>query len=164
MAAAGAAIDLKAAKAHCDVHGDEDAAFCDAPPVLWRLWQWFRAPASLDEMPDRSSAKPFVNGSVAVVAPIGQGLKIAPEHLVASRALVIAIEGDVIAQPRFHASAIALALPPNRLAGFVTVPGHHFAFIAPFAKRVTDNEHIPVAIDPEGFDRAPSFVASMSCS
>ena len=73
--------------------------------------------------------------------------------LAASRALVIAIGGDVIARPRFHASAIASALPPDRLAGFVTVPGHHFAFIAPFAKRVTDNEHIPVAIDPEGFDR-----------
>ncbi len=73
--------------------------------------------------------------------------------LAASRALVIAIGGDVIARPRFHASAIASALPADRLAGFVTVPGHHFAFIAPFAKRATDNEHIPVAINPEGFDR-----------
>ena len=27
------------------------------------------------------------------------------------------------------------------------------AFIAPFAKRVTDIEHIEAAIDPPGFDR-----------
>ena len=34
-----------------------------------------------------------------------------------------------------------------------SLPGHHFAFIAPFAKRVVDDESIPVTIDPEGFDR-----------
>ena len=32
--------------------------------------------------------------------------------------------------------------------------GHHFAFIAPFADRVTREETIPVALDPAGFDRA----------
>jgi hypothetical protein len=30
---------------------------------------------------------------------------------------------------------------------------HHFAFIAPFPKWLTDSENIPVAKDPEGFDR-----------
>ena len=30
---------------------------------------------------------------------------------------------------------------------------HHSAFISPFAKRITDIEHIPAAIDPPGFDR-----------
>ena len=68
--------------------------------------------------------------------------------------LVVAIEGDEIAQPRFHAAAIASALSSRRRAGMISVPGHHYAFIAPFAKRVTDKEHIPVAIDPGGFDRA----------
>lgn len=154
MAAAGADIDLKAAEAHCEAHGDEDAAFCDPPPLVWRLWQRFRNRVSFEEMPDRFSVKPFVNGSVAVVAPIGQGLKFSQERFDAASALVIAIEGDVIAQPRFHAAAIASALPPERLAALHTVRGHHFAFIAPFAERVTSRENIPVAIDPEGFNRA----------
>ena len=153
MAAAGAEIDLKAAEAHCEIHGDEDAAFCDPPPLHWRLWQKLRNRVSFKEMPDRFFIQPFVNGSVAVVAPIGQGLKFPPKRFAAAQALVIAIEGDEIAQPRFHAAAIASALPPGRLAALHTVPGHHYAFIAPFAERVTSKEHIPVAIDPEGFDR-----------
>lgn len=154
MAGAGATIDLKAAESHCEAHGDEDAAFCDPPPFFWQLWQRLRNRVSFKEMPDRFSMKPFVNGSLAVVAPIGQGLKFSPERFAAARALVIAIEGDVIAQPRFHAAAVASALPPERLVALRTVPGHHFAFIAPFAERVTSREHIPVAIDPEGFNRA----------
>ena len=41
------------------------------------------------------------------------------------------------------------------------VPGHHSAFIAPFAKRVTDFENIPAAFDPEGFDRL-SFLENVN--
>ena len=36
-----------------------------------------------------------------------------------------------------------------------------FAFIAPFAKRVTDNEDIPVARDPLGFDRT-KFISDLN--
>ena len=73
------------------------------------------------------------------------------------RVLVIAIEGDQIAQPRFHAEALAAAVPPDRLTGLVPVPGHHFGFIAPFPEWLTSKEDIPVAKDPEGFDR-PAFI------
>lgn len=105
-------------------------------------------------MPNWFSISPFVNGLVAVVAPIGQGLEIVPERFAASQVLVVAIEGDQIAQPRFHAEAIAAAVPPEQFAGIISVPGHHYAFIAPFSERVTDKEDIPVVKDPEGFDRA----------
>lgn len=105
-------------------------------------------------MPNRFSISPFVNGLVAVVAPIGQGLEIVPERFAASQVLVVAIEGDQIAQPCFHAEAIAAAVPPEQFAGIISVPGHHYAFIAPYSERVTDKEDIPVVKDPEGFDRA----------
>ena len=154
MAAAGAGIDLDAVEAHCDAHEEEDAAFCEAPPLLWRLVQRLRKPVSIEDLPNQFSVEPFVSGSVALVAPIGQGLDISPERFVATRTLVIAIEGDRIAQPRFHASSIAAALPPERLSGFERVSGHHYAFIAPFPKWLTEKEDIPVAKDPAGFDRA----------
>lgn len=157
MAAAGAGIDLGAVETHCDAHGDEDAAFCEPPPLLWRLVQGLRKPVSVEDMPDRFFVEPVVNGSVAVIAPIGQGLEVAPEDFVATRVLVVAIEGDRIAQPRFHAEALAAALPPGRLAGFVSVPGHHHGFIAPFPEWLTSKEDIPVAEDPAGFDR-PAFI------
>ena len=153
-AAAGAEIDLEAAKAHFDVHGNDDAAFCEDLPFLWHLYQRLRKPVSIDNMPNRFSISPFVNGLVAVVAPIGQGLEIEPERFAASQVLVVAIEGDQIAQPRFHAEAIAAAVPPEQFAGIISVPGHHYAFIAPYSERVTDKEDIPVVKDPEGFYRA----------
>ncbi len=67
---------------------------------------------------------------------------------------VIAIDGDRMAKPQFHAQALfngAKSKVPTQYASFA---GHHFAFIASFAKRVTDNEDIPIAKDPKGFDRA----------
>ena len=161
IAAAGAGVDLDAAEAHCAAYGDEDATFCDPPPFLWRLWQWMRKPVSLEDMPNRFFVEPFVNGSVAVVAPIGQGLAIDSERFASPRVLVIAIEGDKIAQPRFHAEAVAAALPPERLSGFVSVSAHHFAFIAPFPERLTAKKDIPIAKDPEGFDR-PAFIEGIN--
>ena len=154
IAAAGAGIDLGVVEVHCDAHGVEDAAFCEPPPLLWRIVQRLRNPVSIEDMPDRFFVEPFVTGSVAAVAPIGQGLEIVPEDFVAARVLVIAIEGDRIAQPRFHAEALAAAVPPGRLEGLLSVPGHHFGFIAPFPEWLTSKEDIPVAEDPEGFDRS----------
>ena len=161
IAAGGAVVDLDAAQAHCALHGDEDAAFCDPPPFLWRLWQWARNPVSVPDAPNRFFVEPFINGSIAVVAPIGQGLIIDSERILSPRLLVIAIEGDNIAQPRFHAEAIAAALPRERLSGYVSVPAHHFAFIAPFSDRVTAKRKIPIAQDPEGFDR-PAFIEDIN--
>ena len=157
IAAAGAGIDLGAVETHCDAHGDDDAVFCEPPPLWWRIVQRIRKPVSIEDMPDRFFVEPFVDGSIAVVAPIGQGLEIVSDDFVATRVLVVAIEGDRIAQPHFHAEALAAALPPARLADFVSVPGHHYAFIAPFPEWLTSKEDIPVARDPQGFDR-PSFI------
>ena len=158
MAAAGAEIDLEAAESHCESFGIEDQSFCKPlskpPPLLWRLYQKLRNPVSIKDMPQKFHVKPFVNGLVALVAPTGQVLKIAPDRLNASRVLVIEIEGDKIAQPRFHARVIADMLTPEKLENLVSLPGHHYAFIAPFSERVTDKEDIPVAKDPIGFNRS----------
>ncbi len=153
MAAAGSEINLDAAESHCDAYGIEDAVFCEPPPFLWRIYQKLRNPVSIKDMPNHFHVEPFVNGLVAVVAPIGQGLKITPDRFHAFQVLVIEIEGDKIAQPRFHAQAIVDMLPPEKLVNLVSVPGHHYAFIAPFSKRVTAKDDIPVAKDPKGFNR-----------
>ena len=53
----------------------------------------------------------------------------------------------------FHAQALRDALPAHRVRFHEYEGVHHFAFIAPFPKWLTDSENIPVAKDPEGFDR-----------
>ncbi len=157
LAAAGAEINLESAESHCATYPGEDAAFCESPPILWRLYQRLRNPVSIRKKPDQFHVEPFINGLTAVIAPIGQGLEIAPERFDALKVLVIEIEGDLIAQPRFHAKNIVAILPAKKLADSLSVPGHHYAFIAPFADRVKSKENIPVAVDPEGFDRR-SFI------
>ena len=67
---------------------------------------------------------------------------------------VIAIDGDTIAKPEFHAKPLFDAVERRVPSQYFVMQGHHFAFIAPFPKRVTDHEDIPIAKDPKGFDRS----------
>ena len=67
---------------------------------------------------------------------------------------VIAIIGDRIAQPKLHAEPLYEAARKQVRAVFETIAGHHYGFIAPFPQWLTYKEDIPVAKDPEGFDRS----------
>ncbi len=149
MAAAGAEINLEAAESLSDCFGIEDQSFCKPlpklPGLLRRLYQKLRNPVLIKDIPQKFYVKPFVNDLVALVVPTGQMLKIAPDRFKASRVLVIEIEGDKIAHPRFYARVIADMLTPAKLENLVSILGHHYAFIAPFSGRETDKKDIPVA-------------------
>lgn len=60
--------------------------------------------------------------------------------------------GEVLQSP-FHAERLRARLLSARTR-YSEMDAHHYAFIAPFPKQLTEKEHIPVAIDPPGFDRA----------
>lgn len=156
LAAAGAGVDLGRAESHCNSHGDVDEEFCGFPDTTLRLrqfWERMSNPVPMEEMPNVYRVDPYVNGRVAVIAPVGQILEPRLHDVIATQTLVVAIKGDRIAQPRFHARMIADGLPRDRFSGLVEMTGHHYAFIAPFPKWLTDRESIPVAKDPDGFDR-----------
>ncbi len=74
---------------------------------------------------------------------------------------MIAIDGDQIAKPRFHIEPLRQATSKMLPVNVETVPGHHYAFIAPFPDWLKKEEDIPVANDPEGFDR-PTFLATVN--
>lgn len=159
MLASGAGFSSDLFEAHCDANDREDGEFCDGPGFFYHLIQWF-----MRDAPDMRAASdpfynpPFITGKAIVIAPIFQGIDIDAEQSLSMEALtVIAIEGDKIAKPKFHAKPLFEAAKGQVDAHFYAVPGHHFAFIAPFPKRITEKEHIPVAIDPDGFDR-PAFL------
>ena len=166
MHAAGTGINLDLIATHCDKYSEEDVNFCSfGPSFPERIMEWlsslFDSPTSdsstsieIADMPNQSSVEPFINGAVAVVGSLGQGLEINAARLAAQKVLVVAIAGDDITPPRFHSEILAAMIPAHRSAGLISVPGHHYAFIAPFPERVTAYEYIPVAQDPEGFDRA----------
>lgn len=153
--AGGAGFDLGAAAAHC--MQSHDPAFCETPSFLVRWKTHFlrdtESPELYRDVPPRFFPLPFVNGGVAVVAPVGQGVIFDETVFHAQKIFIVGLADDVVTRPEFHAHHLADMFPEKYVERFSLRPGHHSAFIAPFAKRVTDKEDIPAAKDPPGFDR-----------
>ena len=163
MAAAGAGIDGLSADKHCA--DNEDPNFCDALSFIQR-WKLKRlrdvnVPDLVRDIPEIHFPLAFINGNIAVIAPIGQGLEIQENIFRANLVYVVGFEDDAIVVPKFHFERLARIIPDDRLYGAVMRAGHHSAFIAPFAKRVTDIEDIPAAKDPPGFDRK-KFISDLN--
>lgn len=158
---AGASVNIPAFRAHCARNAEKDPDFCAEPSQVQRIVQWVRNPVFLPNKPDVFFKIPFINGDIVLVAPIGQGIEIQEGLFQARRVFVIGIDRDAVAVPQYHAQRVAQIIPDERLYDFVLRPGHHFAFIAPFPKWLTDEEDIPVANDPPGFDRA-MFIAGLN--
>ena len=160
LLAAGAGFSSERLAQHCNEHQRNDAAYCEDPGKLFRLTQYFRHDVSLPDTADPFRNPPLVNGKVVLVASAYQGLDLTPP-LSLTKLMIIAIEGDTIVKPKFHARPLFEAACGQIPCDYQTVPGHHYAFIAPFPKWLTDEEDIPVAKDPEGFDR-PEFVKTLN--
>ena len=153
--AAGAGIDGTLIEAHCS--RNVDPAFCDTPSWFLRQKLRYLRGAKPPPLPrDIASLHyplPFVNGGVAVVAPVGQGATFHGNLFQASKLFIVGFESDDVTVAKYHAQYLAETFPPDRIAHFSLRAGHHAAFIAPFAKRVTDDQFIEAAQDPDGFDR-----------
>jgi len=155
MQAAGATIDLTAVEEHC--RNNSDLAFCET--ASWFLRTRLRrlrgvdVRSSMREMPDVFNTFPFLNGNIAVVGPVGQGAVINRNYFLPNKVLIVGFQNDRETVPQFHAKYLESIVPRELLFGSLLLPAHHAAFIAPFSKRVTNQEDIPAAMDPEGFDR-----------
>ena len=156
LLAAGAEYSSEYVLQHCRLNKVADVEFCEYSGTTEPPGHNFSLPRTTD--PFRN--KPLTNGKVVLVAPAFQGLGI-KESFSATSLTVFAIEGDRIIKPKFHARPLIDAVPPRLPTDFQSIPGHHYAFIAPFPKWLTDKEDIPVASDPEGFDRQ-SFLTDLN--
>ncbi len=160
MLASGAGFSTKRTEQYCRENQRTDSEFCDDPGIFYRFVQSFRHDPDLRATPDPFRNPPLVTGKAVVVAPLFQGIE--PEKQLSMTELtVIAIDGDTIAKPEFHAKPLFDAVKKKVPARFYSMQGHHYAFIAPFPKWLTDKEDIPVAKDPKGFDR-PSFLKAVN--
>jgi len=156
MQAAGSTIDLTAVDDHCDTNSD--IAFCEK--ASWFLRHKLRRIRDVDVhgamriTPKIFNTFPYINGNVALIAPVGQGIVFNRNFFQANKVFVVGLEDDVVTLPEFHSSYLESIIPDDHLYEYLLLPGHHSAFIAPFSERVTSKEDIPDAKDPVGFDRA----------
>ena len=153
LLASGAGFDSQRFIRHCRDNLALDPEFCDDPGMVYRLIQSFRYDVHLRASPDPFRNPALVTGNVILVAPVFQGIDPTPP-LSMSQLTVIAIDGDIIAKPQFHARPLYDSISKVVPSEYRSISGHHYAFISPFPKRVTDRENILVAKDPDGFDRS----------
>ena len=160
LLASGAEFASERAARHCRENGAADAVFCADPGWIYRLLQSLRRGVTTRSTPDPFRNPPLVTGKAVLVAPVFQGVNPSPP-LSISGLTVFAIEDDAIAVPEFHARPLHEAVLRDIPSDYQVVPGHHFAFIAPFPDWLTEQEEIPVAKDPDGFDR-PTFLKELN--
>lgn len=158
MLAAGAGFASKRLAQHCRANEDVDPHFCEDSGMINRFIHFIRSFRHDVELPDTQDPfrnPPLLTGQAVVVAPVFQGIDPSPS-ISLTKLTVIAIQGDEIALPKFHAQPLfeAVSAGAGVVADYREISGHHFAFIAPFPKWLADEEDIPVAKDPEGFDRS----------
>ena len=163
LVAAGAQVDESLIRKHCQDHAQEDLDLCSNDPVSdlkQKLTSLFSAFSRANSISTQEHFAP-VHGRVAVVAPMGQGLQVKSGSFMVNRLLDIAVEGDVIRPPRFHAQVIQQTAP--QLTTLQTMAGHHYAFLAPLPSwMLKKNEYFTVN-DPPGFDR-PAFLQQINAT
>lgn len=156
LVTAGAEVDLALADAHCAKNAALDPDYCAAAP-WWARWLE-RVRGIFSSQPQLQKQSNFAPAAVrfdkiALVAPLGQGLTPQSLGTVHSKVLLLPIQGDQILRAPFHSEYLRGALKGSHVQFNAELVGHHFGFITPFPKWLTDQEAIPIAIDPPGFNR-----------
>jgi predicted dienelactone hydrolase len=153
LLAIGGVVDLDRLEAHCQADGDKDVNFCSKVRAPWyvELFGWL--------MPDDKAPRRFgpsnkaLDGTIALIAPMGQAIDFAAIGVNNGKIGIFAFEDDAEVPVAFHAEVLRKHLAPTASTYKEYANTHHYAFIAPFPKWLTDKEDIPVAKDPPGFDR-----------
>ena len=160
MLASGAGFSSELTDQYCRQKEDLDPEFCNGPSIYQMLASLIRDEPNLGPKQDPFRNPPLITGKAILIAPVFHGLDL-QQPLTTSSLTVIGIAGDQIAKPELHAKPLVTQAKEQTTANFTSVQGHHFAFIAPFPKWLTDKEDIPVAKDPAGFNR-PDFLATVN--
>lgn len=152
LLASGATFSSQRYYDYCRRSQSLDPNFCEDPGWVYRLIQSFHHDVVLHQTSDSFSEQPLISGKVILVAPVFQGIE--PTSKLSMRSLdVFAFDSDIVAIPEYHARPLYKAFSIHTPSEYHIVQGHHYAFIAPFPKWLVEEEDIPVAKDPEGFDR-----------
>ena len=157
MASSIAAVNIAAMKSHCYANAAKDPLFCKSPSLSVRMFHALQIIGKDHSASRTKQQDSVITGKMLLVAPVGRGLILQPTSKKIDAVMVLAIRNDQHVPPRYHANYLSAFMVPDHVGDFDHVElenGHHFAFIAPFADRVTREETIPVAVDPAGFDRA----------
>jgi len=140
--------------AHCKKHGAVDENFCTVIPWWQRVLLWFKKSdlSIKDEFSRTRSTLEFQ--AMALIAPVGAIFAENEISQITTQTAIYRLEEDEQVKYPFHAEYIYNLLKRSNREYKVFKGVHHYAFIPPFPAWLLEEEYIPVAIDPEGFNRA----------
>jgi predicted dienelactone hydrolase len=107
LAAAGATISLDLYEAYCQINHQTDAEFCDDPGFVQRRNKILKKPVTMKPEGHMVRLKPMINGSISLIAPIAHVVKIEEQTMSHNKLLIIGLNQDIIAKPKYHAEVIA---------------------------------------------------------
>jgi predicted dienelactone hydrolase len=140
-------------KLHCDSNHAEDPNFCTVIPWWQKILLWFKETELGEADEFTPTPLPIAFKSIALIAPIGA---IFPEDQIRAIQAKTAIyrlgDDDQLTFP-FHGEYIYNTLSQKSIQYKTYENVHHYAFISPFPAWLLEEEYIPVALDPKGFDR-----------
>lgn len=167
--AAGATPEMLRFDRHCEAHHREDANFCGGGwtasffATMRRALSWLKEKGILKpKTEDRAVATkefparkvPINFSALALVAPVGTPFSAEALRRQNADIALFRLGDDEQLRHPYHAEHLHKLLG-GKAPVYKTFDGvHHHAFISPFPQWLLAVEDIPVAVDPEGFDRA----------
>jgi len=174
--AGGATPQMSLMREHCEAHREDDEAFCGGSK--WAAYFVNAARSALAYLAEKGILNPETQErsrqereqrrereefapldepvdfrAVALVAPIGAVFSAERLSALSGDIAIFRLNDDTELKSPYHAEHLRDSLG-GKVSLYQEFPGvHHYAFISPFPQWLLEEEDIPVAIDPEGFDR-----------
>ena len=145
MASSIAAVDIAALKSHCYANAAKDPLFCKSPSLFVRMFHALQTIGKDHSASRTKQQDSVITGKMVLVASVGRGLILQSTPKKIDAVMVLAIRNHQHVPPRYHANYLTALMEPDHVGDVDHVEledGHHFAFIAPFADRVTREETI----------------------
>ena len=166
--AAGAVPEMSRFKRHCEEHSKQDPNFCGGG---WLSAFFASVKSALSWLKDKGMLKPRNSNragvdnefppveqpidfsAIALVAPVGAFFSADALRRQDADIALFRLGDDAQLRYPHHAEHLYTLLG-DKAQVYKTFDGvHHYAFISPFPQRLLEEADIPVANDPEGFDR-----------
>ena len=167
--AAGATPRITRFRAHCEANHRQDAELCGGGwaasflGIVKSVLRYLREKGILKPRDKKPRAgqiefadidKPMDFTAIALIAPVGVPFSAEDVRRIPARIALFRLGDDAQLRYPYHAEYLRRILSAKNPV-HKNFPGvHHNAFISPFPKWLVEQEDIPVAKDPEGFDRA----------
>jgi|TARA_B110000211_G_C13989673_1_gene513387 predicted dienelactone hydrolase len=163
LGSSGAIPNTKYVVEHCLKNKQNDANFCLGDSSWWeKIWPWIAGTdivhwyyeTGLTGKEVVAQIEPSIQfKAIAMVAPVAAAYYPEEVQKIDSKMALFRLESDQINRFPFHVDYIHHSLGEREHFYKVYKDAHHFAFISPYPEWLLKEEYIPVAIDPEGFDR-----------